>query len=317
VIAVRNAGEFLDAVPQKLAPLGGIIFEVVIVDDGSKDDTWSILTSWTMDNLTLISSSESVGVAEARNLALRNCRGDYVWFIDPDDSWAADTIPLLVELLDQDLTDVAIANATKIDSVTGTVIEEVRDAPANAKISSDAAFDALLRGRIQGHLWNKVIRREALVSDPFPSTRRHSDLGGMLRLFSTISGASTIDREVYEYHIHAGSHLQSSGYVWTDLPDILDLAKGLATGRHPRAISVFARKLVFVPLAHQLMQRGREVEGFNEARSYLSSMTFSTASTVRELGGKSALQIILIRRLWPIYRWIYLAHRKRKWGNAA
>ncbi|MFK7853377.1 MAG: glycosyltransferase family 2 protein [Granulosicoccus sp.] len=61
-------------------------FEVVIVDDGSSDDTQSVLASIDDARLTVV-HQENAGPAAARNHGMRVAKGDYIAFLDSDDSW--------------------------------------------------------------------------------------------------------------------------------------------------------------------------------------------------------------------------------------
>lgn len=59
--------------------------EVVVVDDGSSDGTWSVLQSYSTDPRVVLSRQENSGVSRARNHALNLATGDYVIFLDSDD----------------------------------------------------------------------------------------------------------------------------------------------------------------------------------------------------------------------------------------
>ncbi len=74
--------------------------EVTVVDDGSTDDTAQIVE--TMNDLRVrLVRQENAGAAAARNLGLRNSRGDLVQFLDADDLLAPDKLALQIEALRQ------------------------------------------------------------------------------------------------------------------------------------------------------------------------------------------------------------------------
>lgn len=62
-------------------------YEVIVVNDGSKDKTKDIVNEYLPKhrNLTLI-SQENQGLSAARNAGLERITGDYVWFVDSDDA---------------------------------------------------------------------------------------------------------------------------------------------------------------------------------------------------------------------------------------
>ena len=62
-------------------------FEVICVDDCSPDNSKSIIKSYQNEhgNLRLIEHTSNKKAGGARNTGLRNAKGEYVWFVDPDD----------------------------------------------------------------------------------------------------------------------------------------------------------------------------------------------------------------------------------------
>lgn len=60
-------------------------FELIVVNDGSTDDTAAYLVSLTDPRLRMISNPRNLGVAKVRNIALEASRGDVVAMLDDDD----------------------------------------------------------------------------------------------------------------------------------------------------------------------------------------------------------------------------------------
>jgi len=73
-------------------------FELLVVDDGSTDDTRAVLSEYG-DRIRLL-TKENGGPAAARNHGLQNARGEYVAFLDADDYWIREKLQRQVELLD-------------------------------------------------------------------------------------------------------------------------------------------------------------------------------------------------------------------------
>jgi glycosyltransferase involved in cell wall biosynthesis len=85
--AAAHLGEMIESV---LAQTYGD-FELLIVDDGSTDQTAAIAASYGgRDRRIVLVSTPNRGPASARNLALRQARGVYIAFLDSDDLWEPD-----------------------------------------------------------------------------------------------------------------------------------------------------------------------------------------------------------------------------------
>jgi glycosyltransferase involved in cell wall biosynthesis len=62
--------------------------EVIVVDDGSTDDTWQILQhTYGSNQRVRLFSIPNGGVAQARNVGLSEARGEFIAFLDHDDLW--------------------------------------------------------------------------------------------------------------------------------------------------------------------------------------------------------------------------------------
>ena len=77
-------------------------WEMIIVDDGSKDDTLDICQSYD-DSRIRVLHKENGGVSSARNHGLKFAQGDYIAFIDSDDFIEADYLEHLSQGLDYDI----------------------------------------------------------------------------------------------------------------------------------------------------------------------------------------------------------------------
>lgn len=73
-------------------------FELIIVDDGSKDNTVSVIKAYKDDRIRLI-CQEHGGANRARNIGIANARGKYIAFQDSDDEWCKNKLAIQVEFM--------------------------------------------------------------------------------------------------------------------------------------------------------------------------------------------------------------------------
>jgi glycosyltransferase involved in cell wall biosynthesis len=75
--------------------------EVIVVDDGSTDDTATIVTEKFGSSIRLLRSPTRRGVGAARNAGLRIARGEFVAFLDDDDLWLPGKLDAELNALDR------------------------------------------------------------------------------------------------------------------------------------------------------------------------------------------------------------------------
>lgn len=73
-------------------------FEIVIVNDGSKDDSVKVVESIQDDRINLLHQKNS-GVSVARNKGIKEAKADYVAFLDADDLWLPEFLQTIYELI--------------------------------------------------------------------------------------------------------------------------------------------------------------------------------------------------------------------------
>ena len=96
IIPVYNGARYLRAALESVFAQTYRDFEVIVVDDGSVDDSGVIAQSF--PEVRYIQKTNQ-GVAAARNHAIEAARGEYFAFLDQDDLWTADKLKLQIEYL--------------------------------------------------------------------------------------------------------------------------------------------------------------------------------------------------------------------------
>jgi glycosyltransferase involved in cell wall biosynthesis len=97
-------------------------FEVIVVDDGSEDDTAEVLAKFG-DRIHLI-RQENRGVSGARNAGIRAARGKWVAFLDSDDEWHPTKLERQVESLEKLHTKMCFARCV---TERGELIRDIDD----------------------------------------------------------------------------------------------------------------------------------------------------------------------------------------------
>jgi poly(ribitol-phosphate) beta-N-acetylglucosaminyltransferase len=118
IIATYNAGPLLAHALDALAAqsLPPELIEIIVVDDGSTDGTWSYLSGLegTRSNIKIFQQQHTGGPSAGRNRALCEATGTYVFFHDADDYLGSDALRRLVAVAEQQESDIVVAHVSWI-----------------------------------------------------------------------------------------------------------------------------------------------------------------------------------------------------------
>lgn len=112
VMPVYNAAGFLSESISGVLQQSYSNLQLIVVDDGSKDESLDILKFFEKqdDRILVVSMSQNVGVACARNRGIELADGRYIAFCDADDIWLPIKLQAQIELMEQTGSPIAHAN---------------------------------------------------------------------------------------------------------------------------------------------------------------------------------------------------------------
>src|ERR1044071_7898930 len=94
VMVNLNNGRFIGEAIESVEHQTYSRWQLIIVENGSTDDSWEVIQSWMKREPRILSVRLSPGVSipAGRNLALARARGDYIATLDSDDVWLPDRL---------------------------------------------------------------------------------------------------------------------------------------------------------------------------------------------------------------------------------
>ena len=141
-------------------------FELLAVDDGSTDKSRRILERFAAaDARITVLAQHHGGVSRARNLALEAATGKWVWFVDSDDLPFSNYLERALHEPQSNNADILMGSYLKMD-LNGEITRITL--PKYGLIDSETLPVCFMQAQYEtgyfGYLWNKLLRREKILS---------------------------------------------------------------------------------------------------------------------------------------------------------
>lgn len=181
--------------------------EVIIVDDGSQDDTESVLDAYRDDSRVRIIRNEcNMGVAASRNRGVKEAACPYVAFLDSDDVWLPGKLEKQLELMNR-TQSVLCSTARELISETGERTGRVIQVPESV------TYRQLLRGNVI-NCSSVLVDRQAILKYPMGNDNIHEDYICWLQMLREYGTAVAVNEPLILYrqtrNSKSGSKLSSA-----------------------------------------------------------------------------------------------------------
>lgn len=173
-------------------------WELIFWDNRSSDNSKKIFDSYKSDKLKYFISKKHTTLYEARNFALKECRGEYIAFIDSDDTWEIDKLERQIKLFNNDAIGVVYGNLWIFNE--------------RFKKKKIFAKHTLLKGKIYSKIFSdykigvitSIIRKKVLLKNEinFESQFNHIGDFDLFIKLSKVSEFDAIQEPVATYRVH-------------------------------------------------------------------------------------------------------------------
>lgn len=152
IVPAKNVGAFISECLDSLRSQTYADFEVLVIDDGSTDDTFAIAAECSnQDTRVSVFSNSGHGVSSARNYGIEHSNGDYLLFVDADDIVDSRFVEDLVGLISRFNVDCAAVGITSFVKD----MSSQRTAGETVILSEQRRYEGIF-GACGGYLANKI-----------------------------------------------------------------------------------------------------------------------------------------------------------------
>lgn len=209
IIPVYNTRDYLNTCLASVTDEGCADCEILVINDGSTDDSGALAQEWAerFPALIRVITTENGGLGAARNVGLENARGDYLLFLDSDDSLEQGALAEILSALDGSF-DIGIFDLLQVNP-TGEAIGTICGSTEGGRFTLAENPRLLLD---PPSACNKLFRRSLFTDSGirFPGRVWFEDLRTVPKLYPLAGAILYMPRAWYRYLVRPGSITNSA-----------------------------------------------------------------------------------------------------------
>lgn len=258
-------------------------YEIVIVNDGSTDNTEDIIELFATDKIKYF-SKPNTGVADSRNFGIEKANGDYITFVDSDDfvssnyfenvdkyiEQGADLIKrkgiIIKELLKKETEQVIQKQANTENNQKNAI--KIEGATFELTTGEDAFNKLCFTDKYLDTLWSYIIKKSLLMDNnfKFENGRYHEDFGLLPLLILKANKVVSTNDYVYYYVQSENSIMREKNLPKTikKAEDVLYHYDNILNLIKTCNLSKFTKENVGIYLTNAILLKIKEFDGKDE-----------------------------------------------------
>lgn len=198
IVPVYNVEQYLEKCLNSLVNQTIKDFEIIIVNDGTKDSSQKIIDKYAK-NYSFIKSyiKENGGLSSARNYGIKKATGEYLAFVDSDDYVTEDMYEKMYQKAKEKDFDMVVCDLNYIYP------DKKIKATSNIKEDTTNIKETMLN--IYPAAWNKIIKRSVVKDIFFKEGIWFEDVEYIYRVLPKITSIGVVQEPFYQYLQREGS----------------------------------------------------------------------------------------------------------------
>lgn len=214
IVPIYNTKKYLRECLDSILNQTFFDYELLLIDDGSTDGSSDIIKEYAAkDTRIRVLGGRHIGFPLSKNLGLDSAKGDYICFVDSDDSIHPQYLEILYNTIINTKADLCSCRYIPYKSTpkiifkeTGKVVEHTEDRILSLFNSLCATF-----------MWNKIYKRELFDDIRFEDVMALSDTMVMYKIVDKAKKIATVDKSLIYYRVHPANmthHVRSRPEYW-------------------------------------------------------------------------------------------------------
>lgn len=198
IIPVFKADAYIEKCIQGIIKQTFKDFEIDLVLDGSFDKSEEICDRWALqDSRIKVIKEKHSGVAHARQVGIDNAKGEYILFVDADDTVSPTMLEEMYNVVKDQDADIIITDYKELRH-EGDIYHKQTPTALNGL----SVLEDILNSKLYGALWNKLIRTETIRKSKAHFTEvltMREDLVFLSELLPHVNKVAYIPKAFYGY----------------------------------------------------------------------------------------------------------------------
>ncbi|MEG1719457.1 MAG: glycosyltransferase [Clostridia bacterium] len=228
VIPVFNAESYLEKCLDSILSQTYKDIEIVCINDGSTDSSGEILAKYKgkyKDKLNVI-TIENEGQSNARNVGIQMAKGDFISFVDSDDSLDKTMMQKLYDSMKKDNSDLAFCDIDRIVEGKTSALERIYkyDISISFKGVTTIKSNPEIICYLTAAPFAKLIKKEVLLNNniTFKKGFIYEDLLFCQQILATNPNISMVNEKLYKYLVRNNSTMTSKKSRVCDMFEVYD-----------------------------------------------------------------------------------------------
>lgn len=204
IVPVYNTDKYLERCVNSLLAQTYKNIEIILVDDGSKDNPPKICDEYLkLDSRVRVIHKENSGVSAARNLGILKSKGKYIMFCDSDDYVSPFWCESMLMLIERANIDLGICRYARVLERQNELIFENKDSNKDIKYLKKNRFFELYLSELINMPWNKIYKAEIIKAHNLKMNEDieyNEDLLFVMEYIKCMKGNFALSNQVLNYY---------------------------------------------------------------------------------------------------------------------
>lgn len=220
IVPIYNASKYLKKCLDSLVNQTKKELEFILINDGSTDDSESIIKSYEDDRIKYFKRSNH-GIGKTRNFGISKSTGKYIMFLDSDDYLKTDACEVLYKKIEKEKLDLVVCDFYRVNS---NVLEEKINDFKNTSLKDNPKL--LLDINLAP--WNKIYRSDLIKQNEikFMEDLKYEDAPFVVLALLKSKKIGKVNKALVYYMVHDKSETTVRDERIFDIIKIVDIIRG-------------------------------------------------------------------------------------------